>query len=199
MNIDTVIEHQGFTITAKIANTGNVAFNGSYAMMLLDTAGEYVTTVREYSEQTLAKGDSATLLFGTLSRTLQEGTYEAKLYYKKSSDTIWREVNGGDYENSLEVIVKKRDSELQINSGEALQAMIPYPNPTTGMVSFNIGFQDEANVEIVDIFGRVLYRSTISASNPDLDFSSYSNGVYVIRLSLEGKSCNYKIVKQSCR
>ncbi len=199
MNIDTVIEHQGFTITAKIANTGNVAFNGSYAMMLLDTAGEYVTTVREYSEQTLAKGDSATLLFGTLSRTLQEGTYEAKLYYKKSSDTIWREVNGGDYENSLEVIVKKRDSELQINSGEALQAMIPYPNPTTGKVSFNIGFQDEANVEIVDIFGRVLHRSTISASNPDLDISSYSNGVYLIRLSVDGKSCNYKIVKQSCR
>lgn len=71
-----------------------------------------------------------------------------------------------------------------------------YPNPGTGMV--NIKVENEKNVqsvEVMDLLGNILVRSIIQM-NGTLDFSGYSEGIYLIKVSSGLKQKTFKYIKQ---
>ncbi|MCX6155718.1 MAG: T9SS type A sorting domain-containing protein [Candidatus Kapabacteria bacterium] len=73
------------------------------------------------------------------------------------------------------------------------------PNPTTGIASLSISnlSKDESGfVTVVDLNGTAVYTlKSISAANT-LDLSTLSNGVFILRVEINGASTSWKIVKQ---
>lgn len=61
--------------------------------------------------------------------------------------------------------------------------IIVYPNPTTGSVEFK-GLPKGVTIEILDVAGKVLYSTHSNETTTQLDFSSYSNGLYFIKTLL---------------
>lgn len=74
-----------------------------------------------------------------------------------------------------------------------------YPNPTQGSVQLVIeGLAPEqtATVVLLNINGQPLQQQPISTANTTLDLSGYTAGVYLIRLTLNGRSKEWRVVKQ---
>ena len=75
-----------------------------------------------------------------------------------------------------------------------------YPNPATSTVT--IDFQDsrikniDAKIKIYSLLGELLYQSAISNAQSTVDLSAFAKGVYILNISNNGGSKNYKIVKQ---
>ena len=71
-----------------------------------------------------------------------------------------------------------------------------FPNPAHNRL--NIGFQTsfrQAQVEIMDISGRSLYNEKLNMSSNSVDLSSFDPGIYLLRLTKDGKTFTKKIMK----
>lgn len=80
-----------------------------------------------------------------------------------------------------------------------------YPNPTIGNIRIDLKYDNTSRIriELVDMLGRVLHSSEIDVikaqmNNYQLDVSPLAAGMYMFRLSDEGKSLStYKFQKLS--
>ena len=119
--------------------------------------------------------------------------------------SLWTDKNGNGIidPNIDEVLISYTSSQkLTINhtSATTVSANIKiYPNPTTGMFEISdIETLDcECKVEVFNNLGCLVYISTKQKIDKkiSLDLSSYSAGVYVIKLSGNGATYKKKIVK----
>ncbi len=75
-----------------------------------------------------------------------------------------------------------------------------YPNPTTGIVTIQLTNNEQVmngNIQICDIYGRLLMDSKIQTARFDLDLSSYAPGVYMLRIvNANAVLSNVKVVKE---
>ncbi|MEC8831710.1 MAG: alpha-amylase family glycosyl hydrolase, partial [Bacteroidota bacterium] len=77
-----------------------------------------------------------------------------------------------------------------------------YPNPmvSSNIVSVDLGFasNDDMNVQVYDLNGRMHASKVIKASygKLDVDLSGYANGMYLIKVSGPESSHQFKIIKQ---
>ncbi len=69
-----------------------------------------------------------------------------------------------------------------------------YPNPTTNTIQFNI--EKNAEVKLMDAFGRLLFTSTLEAGKQKINLSDFENGIYVLNVSNEENNFTAKIVLQ---
>ncbi len=70
-----------------------------------------------------------------------------------------------------------------------------YPNPTTGLLKISMAGQQEQNytIEVYDEFGQL---KLIEEKVSGIDLSSFSNGIYFIKLNIKMQSYIQKIVKK---
>lgn len=69
-----------------------------------------------------------------------------------------------------------------------------YPNPANNLLHFeNLPINEEVNYTIYALDGKIIQQGTISINQ--IDISSFENGVYFLKINVEGKSKTYKIVK----
>lgn len=80
-------------------------------------------------------------------------------------------------------------------------AIVVYPNPSNGSfnVSLNLGLTGKANLEIMDISGRVIYTSTLnilssSTSNQTVELTNLVPGTYVLMVKAENTIYTKKLV-----
>ena len=80
-------------------------------------------------------------------------------------------------------------------SEQMLSKIIIYPNPTTGKLYLENFPKESVLVEILDINGKTIYKTT-KLIGKAIDISSLTNGIYQIKL--EGKEWlwNQKLIKQ---
>jgi hypothetical protein len=72
-----------------------------------------------------------------------------------------------------------------------------YPNPVKDNLNINIkDFSGEVSVKIIDINGREVFNKNINnfITSNMLDLSSFSSGIYVLKLSGEGLNYSEKII-----
>lgn len=75
--------------------------------------------------------------------------------------------------------------------------VIIYPNPTNGI--FNIDFKNEINnIRVSNMLGQVVYEEKVADSaagtNKNLDLSHFGNGLYIINVSNNEGTSNYKVI-----
>jgi hypothetical protein len=74
-----------------------------------------------------------------------------------------------------------------------------YPNPTEGFLQMELsGIETGETVQLVlfGLNGQVLLQIDTTSMLIPVDLSEHSTGVYVLRLTVRGRSTDYKIVKQ---
>ncbi|MDV6169887.1 S8 family peptidase [Flavobacterium sp. DG1-102-2] len=84
------------------------------------------------------------------------------------------------------------DEMLGINSVEK-ESFIAYPNPVSDRLKIAGNFSDKVSVKIYNAVGQ-LVSSQANADN-EIDFSSFSKGIYIVKVSDNGKTVSKKIVK----
>jgi hypothetical protein len=71
-----------------------------------------------------------------------------------------------------------------------------YPNPTQGIVNFDFKNIDVQKITILDITGKTIFEEKVTNQLENLDFSDYSNGVYLIHLMTDKDMFITKIIKE---
>lgn len=100
----------------------------------------------------------------------------------------------------------KKEGEIEDNNQEIFMSrklnefdLKIYPNPTKGNLKIEIGGEKDINsaeLYIYDLTGKILFSTKEIKHSYDLNISSYHNGVYILVLSLDGKSREWKIIKE---
>jgi uncharacterized delta-60 repeat protein len=140
------------------------------------------------------------------------GRISARYEYRKEYHvkTILQDDNkllalGASYDNDKSNFkVKRYEADLGIGVNNVKRKEDPFvifPNPTTG--ELNIYFKEPitaaSNVIIFDRIGRIVYQNTYNASlsnsNLRLDLSTFTTGLYVVRMVYNGTELSQKIVK----
>lgn len=84
------------------------------------------------------------------------------------------------------------DATMGINSVEK-ESFIAYPNPVEDRLSVTGNFSANVKAEVYNAVGQQVYASDILTG--DIDFSTFSKGVYIVKITDNGKSVSKKIVK----
>jgi len=67
-----------------------------------------------------------------------------------------------------------------------------YPNPSNGV--FTISIQEDANVSVHDLLGKVTYTSKVKVGNNIIDISNYQSGIYLLNVKTEKGSVTKKMI-----
>jgi Secretion system C-terminal sorting domain len=74
-----------------------------------------------------------------------------------------------------------------------------YPNPTTGIITFETDKNDIESIKVYDILGKLVHSTSISNINfqekIEIDLSSLSNGIYQVRIGFKDGIVTKKISK----
>ena len=72
-----------------------------------------------------------------------------------------------------------------------------YPNPTNNQVTLSvntIGWENEINIAIIDMMGRIVMEEKTTSSETTLDFSHMNEGYYFVRTENGGAITTTKLV-----
>lgn len=119
------------------------------------------------------------------------GTGSYSITTNSGSTTV---VSGGDF-TSTETTTFTNAS--LSNGGFNLDSISVYPNPTEDILNVSIPSQLGSNVsyEIFNYLGQVVKSSESSSSVFSINTSNFSNGVYFIKLNVEGASKTLRFIK----
>jgi len=70
-----------------------------------------------------------------------------------------------------------------------------HPNPTSGIITFDLKNTNIDTVEVTDVLGKTLISKTIHYNNAAVDLSSLEKGLYLIRLQANGQSKPSRLLK----
>jgi hypothetical protein len=92
----------------------------------------------------------------------------------------------------------KGDFGISINKNNRLTNFDIYPNPTSGIISINLGSNSlfNAQIEVIDVLGKIIYSRKATKSKTTLNLNNYSGGVYLIKFSNHLGSKFYKVIKE---
>jgi hypothetical protein len=87
-----------------------------------------------------------------------------------------------------------------ISQGESLKRIGIYPNPASDylMVNFNNGIFKSAQIELLDISGKILYTAKMGAGMPatyTINLTSLEEGIYLIQISTPDYTVTNKVIK----
>ncbi len=72
-----------------------------------------------------------------------------------------------------------------------------YPNPNTGIFTMKMGkYNEDSNLRVYDYLGKLILEQNNFKGN-SIDISMFSDGIYYIELSVQGKILREKVIKSS--
>ncbi len=79
-------------------------------------------------------------------------------------------------------------------SENSLEGFAYYPNPTNGALSLK-SVNNIDSVAIYNILGQSVLSAKIGATTSDLDISALTSGTYIMKVTVEGETGTYKVLK----
>jgi len=154
-----------------IYNVSGIGMDKSSKIAYLALTSMLMST-SQYSDSRLATIQAAKALFGECSQE-----------YRSTVDA-WYAVGIGSLNTCPPLSVKEIESTIKI-----------YPNPTHSFFSIETGNQIDGEILIFDIHGRLL-KTVNPNSTKNINVSEFSNGVYTVVFSINGKQISKKIIIQ---
>lgn len=81
---------------------------------------------------------------------------------------------------------------LATNTFESSTKLKLYPNPSTGIVK--IASENEVQVRIIDLLGKVVYINNNTTNNSNMDLSNLSKGIYLVKITGENINSTEKLI-----
>jgi len=133
---------------------------------------------------------------GCWRRLSADGCYSANTYIKGLGGPYYS-CSGfmGDSEENTLVYYKKGSTTwgtplvlTGINQPKDKEAILVFPNPTTGLITINSEILTESCVfEIMDLRGVVIIKAELDANRNSVNIENFSNGLFMYRLTNNGK------------
>lgn len=181
---DTVNQITDTTATAL----GSFVYDGD--TLFISTGFEYKleNTNNSYSIKANTNG---LLTFSTkLNNLIPDTNYQVRAWIHYGTDTLFGQIK------SFTTLPKKQDS-TQIADIVSLDQIVVFPNPVKDKIQLKLPNNKMYTVELYTMYGQLLKNITVEENNFSVDFSSYSSGIYYIRIT--DKNCNrktFKVIKQ---
>ena len=87
------------------------------------------------------------------------------------------------------------ESNVGVEELANLSDVVVYPNPATTEVTFELtSVNENTNVQIFDLLGNLVYKSTYSKDILMVNTSNFTNGVYIYKLSSDKNSAVGRLV-----
>ncbi|UAM97301.1 lamin tail domain-containing protein [Polaribacter litorisediminis] len=93
------------------------------------------------------------------------------------------------------IAVEGIETALSTETFDAMQDLKVFPNPTNDQIKIHASQVIDA-VSIYNVFGKLVYRDATDSSNLLIDMSTFSSGVYLVKISSNNKTMNRKIIKK---
>ncbi len=180
------------TVTARITNSGDKTFNGKIGLDVYNISGEYVATLTNQTKSIASATQQ------NISGTNTNVFYPAGRYYVVATyteqDSTKKIISGtGGISNRTYFEVK---SNVSVEENLIEQAIV-YPNPSSDKFIFKTPeLLENVVAEIFDISGKSIYKTNINSKECIFDLTSFSAGIYVLKVSNEDVIKTYKLVKQ---
>ena len=180
------------TVTARITNSGDKTFNGKIGLDVYNISGEYVATLTNQTKSIASATQQ------NISGTNTNVFYPAGRYYVVATyteqDSTKKIISGtGGISNRTYFEVK---SNVSVEENLIEQAIV-YPNPSSDKFIFKTPeLLENAVAGIFDISGKSIYKTNINSKECIFDLTSFSAGIYVLKVSNEDVIKTYKLVKQ---
>jgi len=83
-----------------------------------------------------------------------------------------------------------------VNENLATSGVSIYPNPTTKLVTINLGQLKDVSIQVFNLKGQILYsKSGINTTTQELELDEAA-GIYILEISSEGEIQRFKLVKE---
>jgi hypothetical protein len=96
--------------------------------------------------------------------------------------------------------LKVEEKEQELVNEEVIPSIKIYPNPTRGIINISFeGYSDpfKAEYHVFNLSGTILKNSRINAPLTEIYMNDLSDGIYFLRITINGTKTDYKIVKQN--
>ena len=70
-----------------------------------------------------------------------------------------------------------------------------YPNPTSGIVHVQTEGQSMVEVQVFDLFGKMLFQQSVGKDDFSVDLSNFSSGTYLLRIISDKGVETVKVVR----
>lgn len=131
----------------------------------------------------------------TLSVSVMAYSQTITYTYDESGNRIKREIIMSQKNIPSQAGIDNIPSEAKL-SGREIRI---YPNPTKGILKVEIfGYMsgDNGRMMLYSLSGQTIAYMDIDSSVTIFDISTAQNGVYILQISLNGKSSSWKIIKE---
>ncbi|WP_294674409.1 T9SS type A sorting domain-containing protein [uncultured Fluviicola sp.] len=119
--------------------------------------------------------------------------------YDNAGNRVLRQVYVMRPASSQKSAAPEASDALEDKAGEF--EFVLFPNPTKDVLNISVNdlFLEEENKEVtvLDLNGKVLAKQKVEGRVTNLDFSSYTPGPYIVRMTTKGKQVReWKIVRE---
>ncbi len=139
-----------FTVTADIANYGNVTYSGSVKASLFDLNDAFVGNVELLTNVTIASNDYASLTFSSTGMNVPPGNYKLGVYVQNTANSTWMLASPDGFTNPLGVSINGTNPQGLLSNGNILVN----PDPIEKDQAFQIEF-DVLNNSALDFNGEI--------------------------------------------
>ncbi len=135
-----------------------------------------------------AGGENCILSYanGTIIESVSFGVQTANMGYARIPNGT------GNFVIQAPTFNANNENPLAVNSQEFSSSLVAFPNPTSTNVTIENGHFPIENIEIYNLQGQKLFENNYNQTAVNLDFASYSNGIYLVVVN---KQANLKIAK----
>jgi hypothetical protein len=182
-------------ITGLISPSGDI----DYYKFVITTGGTATVTLTtlpgDYDIQLLSSNGTTQLAISqnggttseTISRTYTAGTYYLRVYGYNGANSATN-----CYTLKVQLGTAARQDHLIVTNKVTV-----FPNPVSDKVTVQISdLKGVANVQVFDIYGKMVMQQTTARENTQLDVSKLPAGVYMIKIKDNKKEISTKIVKE---
>ena len=216
--IATLLYHCGVSVNMNYGPEASVA-NSNRIVSALSTYFRYPTTIQYIERGNL----SATTWLNYLKNELDEGApfmyggsgnYGGHVWtcdgYRDDNyfhfNWGWGGQQNGYYaltncssygfNSNHAIIIGIRGPELPQAIGEnSERKVMAYPNPTSGIVHVQTEGQSMVEVQVFDLFGKMLFQQSIGETDFSVDLSNFSSGTYLLRIISDKGVETVKVVR----
>jgi hypothetical protein len=110
----------------------------------------------------------------------------------KNTSGTWNQKPAGKVITAIRTPVG--NAPLAIAENKNTERARVYPNPSNGIVYIDRSDNGKFTLEVTDILGNQVYRSTLEGTRSNIDMSAYESGVYFIKVNSANGVSSHKVL-----
>jgi hypothetical protein len=186
-----------FSVTADIANYGNLTYNGSVKASLFDLNGVFITNVELKTSIVIPSNDYASLTFSSTGLNVPPGSYNLGIYVQNMSNNTWMLAAPDGFTNPLPVTINGSNPQGLLSNGNILVNPDPIEKDETFQVEFEIlnnnttDFNGEISIDLHELDGSWI---TEVESGTYSILANASENIVINHLGLSNDPGSYKMI-----